>query len=245
MQRAAFSLAAAALVFLTTARSQTIQVDKNNRTIAITATDTASAPADIATVSIGFTAWAPDAASAYQKGSQISNAIFDALKKAGVPDKAIESQEQNLSRTDFPYDNQITPEQRTQRQFTLSQKWTVHTAAKDAAGILHVAIEAGANNSGNIDWNLADRNGLEAQAAQKALIRARTIATQMATGLGAQLGPLIYASNQAPERGFVPMKTMFGSLGRGAIPAPPPVPLAIRPQQVQESATVYAVFSVE
>lgn len=243
MKRAAFSLVAATLVFLATARSQTIQVDKNNRTIAITATDTASTPADIATVSIGFTIWAPDAASAYQKGSQISNDIFDALKKAGVPDEAMESQEQNLSRTDFPYDNQITPEQRAQRQFTLSQRWTVHTAAKDAAGILHVAIEAGANNSGNIDWDLADRNGLQAQAAQKALLRARNIATQMATGLGAQLGPLIYASNQAPEQRFVPLAVMKAE-------AAPPVaraakPLAIRPQQVQESATVYAVFSIE
>jgi hypothetical protein len=29
------------------------------------------------------------------------------------------------------------------------------------------------------------------------------------------------------------------------VPAPPPAPLAIRPQQVEESATVYAVFAIE
>ena len=232
---------AAALALLTAASAQSIQVDRNNRTIAVTTTDSATEPADIATVSIGFQLYAPDADTAYRLGSQTSNAIVDALQKSGVPEKAIESQQQNLTRSEL-YGNDITPEERAQRQFTLTQSWTVHTSASDAARVLNIAVQAGANNSGNIDWNVADRKTLQAQAAEKALVCARAIATQMATGLDAHLGTLLYASNQTPAPPVVPLAMMEAK----AAPRPAPVrPLAIRPQQIEESATVYAVFAIE
>lgn len=241
MHRASFATAALALGALSAVHAQTIQVDKNNRTIAITAQDTATAQADIATVSIGFTVYAPDAASAYRNGSRISNAVLDALKQEGVPDKAIESRDQNLARTEFPGEP-IPPGQRAQRQFTLVQTWAVHTSATDAAKILHMAIEAGANDSGNIQWDLADRNALQAQAAEKALVRAHTVADRMAAGLNVHLGALIYASNQMPAQHITPMYSMAVRAGP---PTHPVAQLAIRPQQVEESATVYAVFSIE
>lgn len=233
---------AAASLCLSAACAQTIQVDKNNRTIAVTATDTASQEAELAAVSVGFETYAPDAAAAYSQGSQISNSIMDALKNAGLPENSIESRGQNLSKTDFPYNPAPSPQERMQKAYTLSQSWTVHTAAADAAKVLHAAVEAGANNSGAIDWDVTDRKGLEAKAAAKALVDAHAIAAQMAGGLGVTLGPLVYASNQAPERPILPFARM------AAQAAPPPVavkPLAIRPQQVEESATVYAVFSIE
>ncbi|HEX4068277.1 MAG TPA: SIMPL domain-containing protein [Acidobacteriaceae bacterium] len=243
MMKQAWVVAAAILFCMPMLRAQTIQVDKNNRTIAVTAEDKASAPADMAAITVGFTAYGPDAATAYANGSRLSNAIMDAVKKAGVPDKEIESQQQNLSRTTFPYDDKSTPEDHAQKAFTLAQSWTVHAAAADAARILHAAVEAGANDSGNIQWDVADHNALQAKAAEKALQRARQIATQMAAGLGAQLGELIYASNQtAAPRPLVFKEAMVA--GRAA-PAPPPQPLAIRPQQVEEMATVYAVFAIQ
>jgi hypothetical protein len=227
------------------AGAQTIQVDKSNRTIAVTANDKASAEADTASVTVGFQIYAPDAATAYSEGSKISNAILDALKKAGVADKAIESQDQKLNYTEFPQNDKSTPQERAQKQFMLSQSWSVHAAAADAGKVLHVGVEAGANESGNIEWDLADRNGLQARAAEKALVRARQVATQMAAGLGAHLGALIYASNQTPMQRFVNTENAE-MVSTVAVPGPPPpVPLAIRPQQVEESATVYAVFSIE
>ncbi len=45
--------------------SQTIQVNKENRTIAITATDHVLAMADVATLHIGFIVYGPDKDSAY------------------------------------------------------------------------------------------------------------------------------------------------------------------------------------
>ncbi len=242
MKHALMIAGALAGLCLTAASAQTVQVDKNNRTIAVTASDTATAEAELASITIGFDTFAPDAATAYRQGSQLSNAIMDALKNAGVPDKSIESRVQNLSKTDFPYNPAPTPQERAQKAFTLSQSWTVHTAAADAAKVLHAAVEAGANNSGAIDWDVTDRKALEAKAAAKALVDAHAIAAQMAAGLSVTLGPLVYASNQAPERPVLPFARMAPAQA-----APPPAarPLAIRPQQVEESATVYAVFSIE
>jgi uncharacterized protein len=235
----------AATIGLPLAQAQTIQVDKNNRTIAITATDKASAEADIAILTVGYRIYAPDAPAAYSQGSQLSNAIMNALKKSGVPDKSIESQDQKLDYTEFPDGDKNTLAQRAQKQFTLSQSWRVTIPAKDAAMILHLAIQAGANESGNIDWDLSTREDLQAKAAEKALEHARKIASQMAAGLNAHLGPLVYASNQTPVQRFVNTVNaeMLSSISRPA--PPPPAPLAIRPQQVEESATVYAVFAIE
>ena len=125
---------------------------------------------------------------------------------------------------------------------------TVPAAA--AANVLHVAITAGANDSGDIDWELKKDDALEAEAAKKALEHARQIATQMAAGLGAKLGTLVYASNQTPPRGI------FAALGLGSATLetsdstlggvkPNLAPLAISPERITKSATVYAVFAIE
>ncbi len=245
MKRAALAVVAATLFLLSGAHAQSIQVDKANRTIAITTTASASAPADIAKITVGFQVFAPNAQTAYQNGARISNAVMDALKKAGIPDKDIQSLSQSLARTDFSDDTKTSAAERAERQFTLSQSWIVATSAKDAAAALKLAIQAGANESGNIDWDLTNRDALQAQAAANALVHARAIATQMATGLDAHLGPLLYASNQTPTERAIAMATLNGVLGGSGGGVVRLAPLAILPQKVEESATVYAVFSIE
>ena len=79
------------------AGAQTIQINKENRTLAVTATDTASAMADLAVVHVGFQAYGADEQGAYAAGSQRSNAIVDALRKAGVAKDDLESENQQLS----------------------------------------------------------------------------------------------------------------------------------------------------
>lgn len=226
------------------AQAQTIQVDKNNRTIAINTSDTATELADIATVTVGFEIYAPDSQTAYSQGSQLSNAIMEAVKKAGVPEKEIQSKEQQLTHTEFPEYDKTPPEERAKKQFTLSQSWTVRVPAKDAAAVLHVAIGAGGNESGDISWDLTDRSALQAKAAAKALVHARQIASQMAEGLGAKIGSLVYASNQAP---MTPIRMAMGAAQTVAVTAgrQKVSPLAVVPQEVEERATVYAVFAIE
>ena len=221
--------------------AQTIQVNQGNRTIAVTVTDKATEMADIATVHIGFQAFAADSDSAYAAGSQTSNAIIDALHKAGVVDKDIESENQSVQQN-YQFDEKESEIDRAKQRYVLSQSWKVHTSAADAAKVLHVAVEAGGNNSGQIDWDVKDRDALQARAAAKALQHAHAIAEQMAAGLNTHLGSLLYASNQVPETPVhpVPMDRIQAFAKLQTVR-----PLAINPQQIDESATVYAVFAIQ
>ncbi len=226
-----------------TAHAQQIQVNKDNRTLAITASDSASAMADTATVHIGFVVYAPDVKAAYANGSEISNSIAKALTGAGVARADLQSESQNIAETP-PFElEKLTPAEQARKRYQVRQNWTVKTKANDASRILNTAVNAGANQSGQIDWSVADENALEAQAAGKALARARAIAAQMAQGLGIKLGELIYASNQAAE-GPRPLM-MMRAMSSNAEKTPEPAPLAISPRKIERSATVYAVFAIE
>jgi uncharacterized protein len=227
-----------------TANAQQIVVNKDNRTIAVSTTDTATADADTATVHIGFQIYAADQQAAYASGSKTSNAIAKALEAAGVKKDAIQSDSQNINRVQ-PFELQnLPPDQKTQRQFTVQQSWSVKTSAQSAAAVLDAAVKAGANQSGQIEWSVADADALEAQAASKALKRAQEIATRMAQGLGAKLGPLVYASNQNPETPH-PLPLQRSMASPMATKDNKVEPLALNAQKVTSSATVYAVFSIE
>lgn len=235
------TFAAACMGLLSIAQAQTIKVDKDNRTIAVTASDKAITDADLAVVHIGFQVFGPDEQSTYASGSKTSNAIMDALKKSGVPDKAIESENQNLQPNNY-HDPRESEMDRAKKQFVINQSWTVKTKPDDAAKVLHVAVEAGANQSGQIDWQYVDMNGLQAKAAASALAKAQIIAQRMAQGLNVKLAGLIYASNQAPESPVRPLQ-MYAKLQNA--PTAAVAPLAVNPRQIEESATVYAVFAIE
>lgn len=229
--------------------AQTIQINQQNKTVAISTTDEASVIADIAAISIGVEIFRPDADSASAEGSRLSHNIMEALHKAGVEDKSIESKSQGVYRN-TNFDDKENAAQRSQRQFRFEQSWEVTANPKDAASIIRLALAAGANQSGNIDWRLSDRKALQAQAAANALVKARAMAAQMSDGLHVKLGALIYASNQSPNtslyfvrtaKGLV-MNTESASLSSIIMAGPP---LEIRPQTIREEATVYAVFAIE
>ena len=221
--------------------AQSVQVNPANRTIAITATDKVIVMADTATVHVGFIAYGPDSDTAYANGSRISNAIVKALTGAGVPNDAIESENQNVSPVQEYQIDKLTPAERAQRKFQVVQSWTVRTPADDAAKILDLAVKAGANQSGQIDWSLKDENAPQAEAAGKALQRARTVASEMAKGLSVKLGALIYANNETQAE---PPHPLMQAMTKGRATAAP-APLAINPRRIEKSATVYAVFAIE
>ncbi|MBS1814803.1 MAG: SIMPL domain-containing protein [Acidobacteria bacterium] len=223
--------------------AQTIQINKDNRTIAITTNGEASEIADIAIVSVGYTVYGKDKDLVYADGSIISNAVVDALHKAGITDRAISSNDQS-----------ITPIQDEDKRFAqgirfkLHQSWSVTVDSKDAANVLHLAVQAGANDAGDVSWRLSDQRSIEAKAAKEALSHAREIAQQMADGLNAKLGPLVYASNQTPPRGLAALlagQRMTFETSTASVSSRKVGPLVIKPERVRESATVYAVFAIE
>ena len=209
-----------------------LKIDTANRTLTVSATDSVSVESEVAVLHIGFETAPSDAKSAYAEGSRVSNAIRSALKQAGVADDAIRSELQFME-PDYT--------QPKQHKFKLQQQWSVRVEPARAAEILDVAVSNGATNSGAIDWTVKDEKALEAQALEKTAGRAQEHAATLARGMGVKLGTLLYVSNQV-SGGVRPMP-MVRAMAANA--APSPAPLAIAPQKVERSATVYAVFAIE
>jgi len=229
--------------------AQQIAISKENKTIAITTTGDATALADIAVVTVGFTTYGKDQDTTYADATRISNAIIRTLTTASIPKDAIQSAEQSLSPID-PNSNDEKARYTQGLRFEFSQSWHVTVPADQASNVLHLAITSGANNSGGIDWQLKSDDALQTEAAGKALEHARQIAETMAHGLNAKLGALVYASNQTPPRGIL---ALLGGGGMAydtvnAMVAAQKVnlkPLAISPERITKSATVFAVFAIE
>lgn len=243
-----FALLAVGAALVGSAHTQSIQINRDNKTIAISTTDEATATADIAAVTIGFEVYGVDSESTYGDSGKISHAILEALHKAGVEDKSIESSGQGLQRnTDF--DDKDKPEQRAKKQFVFRQSWEVTVPPQAAADVIRVSIAVGANKSGAIDWRLSDRKSLQAKAAEAALVKARQVAANMADGLHVKLGALIYASNETPNARIYfarPQQGLVLNSDSASVASYITIPtLEIRPQTIREEATLYAVFAIE
>jgi hypothetical protein len=227
--------------------AQSIEIKRENKTIAISTKDEATATADIAAITIGFEIYGPDSLTVSNDGGKLSHAILEALHKAGVADKEIESSGQGVQRNNN-FDDKEKPDQRAKEQYIFRQSWEVSVPPQLASEVIRVAIAAGANKSGAIDWRLADRRALQAKAAENALVKAREVAAMMANGLHVKLGELIYASNETPNVMLLhipaPGATMYAtSASLSSVIVSPS--LEIRPQTIREEASVYAVFAIE
>lgn len=209
--------------------AQQIAISKSNRSIAVSASAQAEEVADRAVLHIGFVIYGPDQESAYAAGSASSSAVVGAVTGAGVPKGAIESQTQSIQ----PVPQYGEGEQN--RKFRVEQNWTVKCGANDAARILDVAVQAGANRSGQIDWAVSDPNDLEERAATLAMKNVKTIAGRLARGFGVSLGPLLYASNKGPSGPVVVLPAAVSAQR---------IELGINPREVTRSVTVYAVFAI-
>ena len=220
--------------------SQTLNINKDNRSITVSATDTAFAMADQAVVNIGYQAYGEDEQTAYAEGSRRSNAIAEALASTHVPADTIESQDQNLQPLN-EYELKNMPASLKNVKFRITQSWTVRTTPNDAARILDVAVKAGANQSGSIGWEMKDPSLLEAAASAKALAHAQAIAARMAEGLHIKVGSLLYASNQ-PQEVVRPMPMMAMSMRAKTADTKA---LSISARRVERASTVFAIFSIE
>ncbi|MGB9072148.1 MAG: SIMPL domain-containing protein [Terriglobales bacterium] len=222
--------------------AQDIQVNRQNKTIAVTADDSVTADAEIAVLEIGYHNYAPTQDGAFYENVRVAEQITKAFLDAKIPKANIETQKLRLTRTEI--DEKWTADMKKDRQFTAEQSWHVTVSATQAHAVVDLAVKAGANELDDVQWNVADPVALQAKAGSAALTKARAVADQMAKGLGTKLGELVYASNRAPTA------KMYRGMETAEVMAPPPPPppppkLTLFPQKVKSDATVYAVFSIE
>lgn len=234
------------MISLLPAAAQQIAVNRDNKTIAITAEDSVSVDPEIAVVVVGYENFATTKDSAYDDNVRVANKVSKALLDGGISKSAIQTEYLRLEQPEA-HENWTT-EERKQRQFFAAQTWTIYIAAANAQAVVDLALAAGANTLQNVDWNVSDPKALQAKAGAAALAKARTIAQQMANGLNVKLGDLVYASNRAPVTplgGFGGYGLSTEATSMSVAPPPTPSHLLLYPKKVKADATVYAVFAIE
>jgi uncharacterized protein YggE len=224
------------------ARAQQIQVSRENRTIAVSATDTVKADAEIAVVQVGYHNYGRTHEQAYEDNVRTSDKILQALLGSGIAKSDINTETIQLFRT-FSRNNDWTTAQKEERQFEAAQSWRIRVAAADAQSVVDLAMRSGGNQLISMDWRVKDLEALEAKASAAALGKARALAARMAATLGTKLGELLYASNRTPMQGSLEYGAAGGEAA-GVIAVPPPH-LKLFPKKVSQDATVYAVFAIQ
>lgn len=238
-----FASTAIFLILVSGASAQDIQVNRQNKTIAVTADESVTADPEVATIAIGYHNYAPTQDSAFQDNVRASDAIIKAVLAAGVNKSDIETEKLRLARIE--QDEKWTPEMKKDRQFEAQQSWHIAVQVSRAQTIVDLTVRSEANEVDDVDWNVADPLALQAKAGGAALAKARTIADQMAKGLGTKLGELVYASNRAPVAKFFRGITMNTESAEARVVGERKPQLTLFPQKVKTQATVYAVFAIE
>jgi hypothetical protein len=225
----------------------------DKRIISVTGTGKATADADLAIVRVGYKLYGADAKAVYATATETSNAIMNALITSGISKSAVESTSQVLQRTP-QYEYQQYPTNSDgwrNRQFTAIQSWTIRVKPDDAAKALSTAINAGANESGWIEWIVRDPGALQAEASADAVADARTLAERIAQKSSVHLGQLVSVTqNQGPYPYGGPMMagiTGGMGMGTGAIAGIQVgnQQLAINSRRLEFTVSVYAVFAIE
>jgi uncharacterized protein YggE len=224
------------------ASAQDIQVNRQNKTIAVTADESATADAEVAVLAIGFHNYGASQDAAFRENVRAAEQITKAMLDAKIPEANIETDKLTLGAAEI--DQKWTEQMKKDRRYQAQQSWHVVVSAAQAQIVVDLCVNAGANEVDDVEWNVADPVALQAKAGGAALVKARSIADQMARGLGTKLGDLVYASNRAPVarmwRGMT-LNTMSAVVS----PTDKQPKLRLFPEKVKSDATVYAVFSIE
>lgn len=229
---------------LPAAVAQDVQVSRTNRTVEVIVTETVRVDAEVAVIKIGCESYGKTKDAAYDENVHVANQITQLLLAQGIPKENVETESLRLGRPE-EYEG-LGRQERSQREFQASPSWTVRLASADAQGLIDLAVKAGANEVEDIDWRVKDPAALEAKAKVAALSKARALASQLATGVGAKLGDLLYVSNEVrPELARFSRGATSAELVTVSANRPKGLQLKLFPKKVEQQATVHAVFAIE
>lgn len=248
MARFALALMSSLVTLGLVASAQTIQVSRDNKTIYVTSEGEAKAEPEIAILTLGFHEWSKTKDALYDETAEVSEKLVTALLQAGVKKEMIRTDKTSLTQVEA--EPNWPADWKANRVFEAELRWKITVPVKDAEGVVAIAMKAGATELTDVEWDVIDRNGLQAEASKNALGKARTVADSMASGLGTKLGALVYASNSAPIRPsnwpfFGGLNTESATVSSVTGTALPPKTIKLLPEKVREKTTVYAVFAVE
>ena len=158
--------------------------------LSVTAQGKVFAKPDIASLSFGVrTAAKPEAVEAAKEGTEQMNKVTEALKKAGVEEKDMQTTQYSLLPTyNVPAEGRAS----TIAGYELNQSLIVKVRDLDKIGdVIKAASSAGANQIGNISFTIDDKDELKAEARKQAIDKAKSKAEQIEKDADIKLGKII------------------------------------------------------
>jgi uncharacterized protein YggE len=194
---------------------------------------TQAAP-DTAEMSFGVTTMSPNAKSALDEASRSAEQIASAVKKQGVADEDIQTQDVSVYPQTVDQDGKQVI---TGYQASLNVRVKVRDISK-LGEIISAANAAGANDISGPTFTIDDPAPARAEAIEEAVADARKSAEAMAKAAGKSVGEVVSMSSS--DVGLVP-GPMYGATGMDAAARDVP----IEPGQLDITANVVVVFELK
>ncbi len=196
------------------------QTDDVKRTVQVSGMGEMQVQPDSATIELGVQTDEKTAQAALNQNSKDTQALIDALKKAQIPAKDIQTQTLRLTPR-YEFDNTNNTSHLV--GYTASNIVEVHTQALDSLGsLLDNAVKAGANTIENISFEVSNSDQLVDQVRQTAVENARHKAEQLAKLTGATLGSVSEIQETSNTPAPVPLAPSASSAAQNvAVPISP------------------------
>jgi uncharacterized protein len=173
-------------------------------TITVIGIGTASGPPDTATLEIGVEVVDPSVSEAFSRANSMMGDVIAAIIEAGVAEQDIRTSGLNIF-VQEPPPRPDRQEEQPEREFHIANRVRITVRDIDNLGaIFSAAIEAGANQSFGLNFEISDSDTLERDARDDAFADARAQAEQLAGLAGATLGDVLVVSDASAGR-IVPL----------------------------------------
>lgn len=204
----------------------------NLRTVTVSGQGEVMAAPDQASIQLGATVQAADAASAQNQVNQIVQRVLQAVKALGIPNADITTVGLTLSPV---YSDQRPQERNTEPKIVAYRASnTVRIEVNDLAkvgDVIDAGVKSGATNVQDLSFGLKDDSSEKRQALVKAVQEAEAKAQAIAEGLKVRLGPV----HDVAEGGVSVIRPMARERFMAAAASAPVEPGQLR---VQASVTV-------
>jgi len=208
------------------------------RTITVSAEGKVTTKPDIALIDLSVVSQGKTVKAVTQDGNVKMAQVIEAMKKLGIESKDLTSTQYNL------HPNYVYPERQAARidGYNLTQNIQVKIRKLDQVDdVLDTGISSGANQVGQLTFDIDDPSAVKKQAREKAFVTAKEKAVEMAKAAGVDLGRVVtFSENEGYYQPvYANYKMMDSAVGMSAPSA------AIEPGSKDMSMSISVTYEIE
>lgn len=193
--------------------------DKLPRTLSINGHGEVRQAPDLANVNVGVTSQAPAANEALAANSQAMQAIFAALKTAGIADKDVQTSN-FMVQPRYDYNNEGRPPRLV--GYDVSNSVTITVRLLDGLGaVLDQVVQSGSNQINGIQFDISNPQAATDEARKLAVADARRKAEIYAAAGGVKLGDIVSISEGVAYQPPAPIMRAKAMRAEAMAAAPP------------------------